>query len=86
MSLPQCSCCRKFKPCECFSERCWDCGSCPEHCECETFITCECVRIDVDRDDASYCLAHGPNSELARRQLEREAADEAAWWRGWEPF
>jgi hypothetical protein len=40
---------------------------------------CECVQIDVDLDDASGCPAHGPHSELARRQREREADDEAAW-------
>jgi hypothetical protein len=86
MNLPQCRCCHKFKPCECFPELCWDCGRCPEHCECETFIICECEQIDVDLVDARYCLAHGPDSALARRQLEQEAADEAAWWRGMEAF
>lgn len=63
-------------------ETCFDCGACMAHCECDRFIVCECVRIDVDLDDNSRCLAHGPHSELARRQLEREAQAEAAWWRG----
>lgn len=36
---------------------------------------CECVRIDVDLDDARNCPMHGPDSELARRQKWQEAQD-----------
>lgn len=41
---------------------------------------CTCVRIDVDLDDASLCLAHGPDSELARWQRRREADEESVYW------
>ena len=84
--MKRCLCCRSWALCDCGRDRCYDCGRCPEHCECETFIICECVRIDVDLDDARYCLAHGPDSKMARARLEREAADEAVWWRGMGPF
>lgn len=66
--------------------RCWECNRPVEECACVEFVECLCVRIDVDQDDASNCPAHGPHSALARRQLEREAAGEAAYWRGWKPF
>lgn len=41
---------------------------------------CLCVRVDVDRDDARDCPAHGPDSHLAKRLRAAEAADEAAFW------
>jgi hypothetical protein len=44
-------------------------------------MQCECVRIDVDLDDAEGCLVHGRHSELAFRQREQEAAWEADFWR-----
>lgn len=42
---------------------------------------CACVRIDVDLDDARDCPLHGPRGPIARGQWEREAAEEAAYWR-----
>jgi hypothetical protein len=39
---------------------------------------CACVRVDVDREDARDCPAHGPHSEAARAWRVLEAADEAA--------
>ena len=41
---------------------------------------CECVQIDVDRDDARFCPLHGPHSESARREREQEVADLAAYY------
>jgi hypothetical protein len=80
-----CRCCPQFSCDGCGHKHCLEhktrvedldlCPTCAEEPEPE----CECVRIDVDLDDASGCLLHGPHSEMARRQLEREAADEAAW-------
>lgn len=42
---------------------------------------CACVQIDVDMDDNRDCPAHGPNSEMAKRNRHAEAqadADSAA--------
>jgi hypothetical protein len=38
---------------------------------------CECVRIDVDQDDASDCPLHGPHGPLAKSARKQEAEDEA---------
>ncbi len=55
------------------SKACYDCGGCPEHCECEDgFVACECHQVDVDEMDASECPAHGPRSKSYREQLKRE--------------
>jgi len=44
------------------------------------------VRVDVDLEDARDCPVHGPRSELARREREQEAAEEADFWRGLDWF
>lgn len=38
---------------------------------------CRCKRVDVDREDASDCPAHGPGSPAEKRALAQEAEDEA---------
>lgn len=43
---------------------------------------CDCVRIDVDVDDARSCPVHGPHSEFARRCRAREAEAIAAYYAG----
>ena len=43
---------------------------------------CECVRVDVDQDDARFCTVHGPNSENLLRQREQDAEIEALYWKG----
>ncbi len=58
------------------SKGCYDCGGCPEHCECEDgFVECTCVRVDVDLDDARDCQAHGPQSKSAKEAHRREAQE-----------
>lgn len=70
-----------MKPCGCSGPNaCYSCGSCLAHCDCEQFVQCECVRIDVDLDDARNCPAHGPQSAMARQLRKEEAAAEAAFW------
>jgi hypothetical protein len=57
--MAHCFCCKLDGACECGTEACWECGACPAHCECSCFFRCECVRIDVDLDDARLCPVHG---------------------------
>lgn len=57
--MARCFCCKLEAPCDCGREACWVCGACPAHCECPRFSTCECVRIDVNLDDARFCPVHG---------------------------
>ncbi len=47
---------------------------------------CECIQIDVDLMDARWCPAHGPSSEMAKRQRRQEAEDEAKFWSNVEPW
>ena len=47
---------------------------------------CECVQVDADEWSARWCPAHGPHSPTAKREREREAAEEAAWWQSMEEF
>lgn len=42
---------------------------------------CECVLVNEDYVDASGCPFHGPHSRLAREQREREADDQAEYYR-----
>jgi hypothetical protein len=58
----RCFCCKLEGPCACGTEACWECGACPVHCECPSFLQCECRRIDVDLDDARFCPVHGSDS------------------------
>ncbi len=51
------------------------CASCADE---QDDPPCECVRVDVDMDDASGCPLHGPEGPLARSQRRQEAKDEAA--------
>ena len=46
---------------------------------------CECVSIDVDEVDARDCLLHGPHSEMARWQRQREAEDLFAYYSHLDP-
>jgi hypothetical protein len=81
-----CSCCPQFVCDGCGLKHCLEHRTmsqmldlCPD---CAADIPepeCECVRIDVDLDDPNGYLVHGPASNMARRQLEREAADEVRW-------
>ena len=57
--MARCLCCKLEGPCHCEPEACWECGACPIHCECPRFVQCECRRIEVDLDDARFCLVHG---------------------------
>lgn len=41
---------------------------------------CECRQTDVDMFDSRYCPLHGPHSEMAREQRQREVDDEFAFY------
>ncbi len=74
LSLSECLMCEKIV--------CQHCG--PDHAENHAQEAedddppCECVRVDVDQDDASDCPLHGPHGPVARYWREQEAKDEAA--------
>lgn len=46
---------------------------------CDEEPECCCVRVDVDRDDARDCPAHGPHSAVVKRQRQAEADENFAW-------
>ncbi len=61
---------------------CYECGGTPETCQCEEFVECTCVRVDVDLEDARNCMAHGPRSKSAKAARQQEADDNFAFYSG----